>query len=117
MTTTGAESRTLDSVVFSLNLSRVDLIKLDIDGFECRMMRGASDVLTRWHPVLVMELAPYALEEQGASLHELIELLKSHGYALFELSKNRPIVMDADHLTKEIPPGASLNVVARVLRH
>src|ERR1035437_9981543 len=37
MTTAGAQARTLDSVILSLGLDRVDCIKLDIDGFECGM--------------------------------------------------------------------------------
>ena len=113
MTTSGAEAKTLDSVILALGLDRVDCIKLDIDGFECGMMRGASEVLTRWQPTIIMELAPYALEEQGGSLHELIELLKKYGYELFDLSKGNSLVMDSDRLEQLIPPGASLNVIAR----
>jgi len=113
MTTTNAETRTLDSVLLSLNLERVDFIKLDIDGFECGMLRGASEVMARWHPIIVMELAPYALEEQGASLGELIALLTKYGYALYELSSAAPLAMDPEVLEKQIPPGASLNVIAR----
>ena len=113
MTTTGAEARTLDSIVLSLKLDRVDCIKLDIDGFECGMIRGANAVLSRWHPVIIMELAPYALEEQSETLGNLIDLLKSYGYSLFDLSKGTPLVMDSKILESYIPAGASLNVVAR----
>jgi len=113
MTTSGAQARTLDSAILALGLDRVDCIKLDIDGFECGMMRGAGEVLTRWQPIIIMELAPYALEEQGESLHELIELLKKYGYELFDLSKGNSLVMDSDRLEQLIPPGASLNVIAR----
>lgn len=115
MTTSGADARTLDSVISSSRISRVDCIKLDIDGFECGMLRGAREVLTHWHPVIIMELAPYALEEQGASLDELIGLLKQYGYSLFDLSKGSPIEMDSAKLEKLIPAGASLNVIARAI--
>ncbi|MDR4463994.1 MAG: FkbM family methyltransferase [Nitrospira sp.] len=113
MTTSGAQARTLDSVICSLGLDRVDCIKLDIDGFECGMIRGATEVLTRWQPTIIMELAPYALEEQGASLYELLQLLMKYGYALFDLSQGTALAMDSERLQKQIPPGASLNVVAR----
>lgn len=113
MTTMNAEAKTLDSAVLPLNLDRVDFIKLDIDGFECGMLRGASEVLARWHPIIVMELAPYALEEQGVSLRELIALLTEYGYALYELSSAAPLAMDPETLEKQIPSGASLNVIAR----
>ncbi len=115
MTTDDAKAITLDSIVFSmLNLERVDLIKLDIDGFECVMLRGAGAVLSKWKPVIVMELAPYALEEQGGSIRKLLDILKSYDYELFDLSSGFPIAMDPDALQERIPSGASLNVIARV---
>ena len=113
MTTISAKAKTLDSVVFSLMLDRVDCIKLDIDGFECGMLRGAKEVLKKWHPVIIMELAPYALDEQGASLEELIALLKHQNYLLYDLSNSAPLVMDSETLRKRIPPGGSINVIAR----
>ena len=113
MTTSGATARTLDSAVASLELSRVDCIKLDIDGFECAMLRGARETMTRWHPTVIMELAPYVLEEHGASLQELVQLLVDYGYGLYSASNGVPLAMDAAKLGKHIPPGASLNVLAR----
>ncbi len=113
MTTTGASTRTLDSAIAGLALPRVDCIKLDIDGAECAMLRGASQVLTRWHPTIIMELAPYVLEEKGTSLGELVGLLATHGYGLADAASGRALAMDAVALQALIPPGASLNVVAR----
>lgn len=113
MTTSGARARTLDSLVRGLGLDRVDCIKLDIDGFECGMIRGAGEVLERWHPTIVMELAPYALREQGESLHALLGLLTGHRYALFDMESGEALSPDAAVLEARIPPGASWNVLAR----
>lgn len=112
MTTNGASRRTLDSAVAEIGLSRVDCIKLDIDGHECAMLRGAREVLRRWHPTIIMELAPYVLEEHGASLGELLQLLAAHGYLLYHARADKMLTMDAPTLHEMIPPGASLNVVA-----
>jgi len=113
MATSGARARTLDSAVAALGLERLDCIKLDIDGAECAMLRGARTVLTRWHPTIIMELAPYVLEERGTSLGELIELLRAYGYALVDAGTGQSLALDAARLQALIPPGASLNVVAR----
>ena len=45
-TTQGARSMTLDAVVRTCHLPRVDLIKLDVDGFECDVLAGASETLS-----------------------------------------------------------------------
>ncbi len=113
MATSDAKARTLDSALAGLGLDRLDCIKLDIDGAECAMLRGARSVLTRWHPTIIMELAPYVLAEHGTSLADLIHLLRDYGYALYDASTGQALAMDAAVLEKMIPPGASLNVVAQ----
>lgn len=113
MQTSGAKPKTLDSVILPMALDHLDCIKLDIDGFECGMLRGAKETLTRWHPTIIMELAPYVLEEQGASLGELIQLIEEYGYSLYDMSTNKALDMNVTNLLNMIPPGASLNVLAR----
>jgi FkbM family methyltransferase len=113
MTTTAARAVTLDTALAGVGLERLDCIKLDIDGAETAMLRGSRAMLTRWHPVIVMELAPYVLEEKGTSLAELIGLLRDYGYGLTDATTGKPLAMDAVALQAIIPPGASLNVVAR----
>ncbi|MBX3750671.1 MAG: FkbM family methyltransferase [Opitutaceae bacterium] len=113
MATEGASARRLDTVVASLGLQRLDCIKLDIDGAECDMLRGARETLTRWHPPIIMELAPYVLEEKGTNLATLVGLLRDYGYSLSDAATGRPVTMEVAALDAMIPPGASLNVVAR----
>jgi FkbM family methyltransferase len=113
MSTEGASTRSLDSACRALGLDRVDCIKLDIDGAECAMLKGAGEVLSRWRPTIVMELAPYVLQECASSLEELVDLLRSHGYTLAEAASGKPLSLDPAVLDRLIPPGASLNVVAR----
>lgn len=115
MSTQGASTRTLDSAIAALGLTQIDCIKLDIDGAECAMLLGARQMLTKWHPIIVMELAPYVLEEKGTSLAVLIGLLQEYGYGLSDAASGQALPMDAGRMQAAIPPGASLNVIARAL--
>jgi FkbM family methyltransferase len=45
---------TIDQIVADLGLSRVDAIKLDIEGSETNALRGARDTLTRFKPKLAV---------------------------------------------------------------
>ena len=47
--------RTLDSIARQLQLPRVDLIKIDVEGFELDVLEGASDVLKKWQPITQIE--------------------------------------------------------------
>jgi len=115
-TTDGARGVTLDKLVDELSLARVDFIKLDVDGFECHVLRGAVQTLKRFRPVIITEIAPLILREQGESLESLVTLLASHGYGLWPLSSETPIPMDAKAIQDMVPDGASLNVLARPVR-
>jgi FkbM family methyltransferase len=111
--TAGAQGMTLDEFVENHGLTRLDLIKLDVDGFECRVLRGAENTLKRFKPAMIMELSPYVLEEQGDSLHGLVMLLASHDYRLYSISSGKELPLDPASLEKLVPAGASCNVVVR----
>jgi FkbM family methyltransferase len=111
MTTAGATTKTLDSLRAELNIGHVHLVKMDVDGFECDVMAGATDMLRRSRPVFVMEFAPYALTERGASLAELISYFVP-GYSFFHLRGNKPLPGNAQSIAENIAEGASINVLA-----
>jgi DNA-binding protein Fis len=86
-----------------------------VDGHECGALRGAAGVLQRFRPTIVMELAPYALDEAGSSLEELIEILERHGYRLEHEATGRAVTMDPAELRRRIPVGCTINVIARAI--
>jgi FkbM family methyltransferase len=46
-----------DEFISSLNLSNVDLIKIDVEGLEKEVLSGLADTLRRYRPVVVFELS------------------------------------------------------------
>jgi len=63
-----------------LNLADPDLIKLDVEGFEAAVLRGADEILDRAKPMLILESW---LENPTKTIEPLL-MLESHGYRLFE---------------------------------
>lgn len=65
---------------------RVDLIKIDVEGAEMFVLRGAISTLERWHPFLVFEHGLGGADEAyGCKPEDLFHLLSSLGYRLFTL--------------------------------
>jgi len=114
MPTTAAHVRSLDSILSEQGDATVQLVKLDVDGFECGILRGATTLLQVGRPIFVMELAPYVLEERGASLDELLSFFIPNGYRLYDERSERPLPATATKLRKLIADGESINVIARV---
>ena len=60
--------------------AHVSFMKLDVEGSECRAVRGAEFILSRHRPVLYLEVNPPSLAAAGASAAELGDVLAPYGY-------------------------------------
>lgn len=78
---------TIDTFFKSAPLSRVDFIKIDVEGFELDVLKGASQTLNAFHPSLFIELDDGNLRSQGSSAAELCNYLMSCGYYIREHGK------------------------------
>lgn len=72
--------RPIDDVVRELGLTRVDVVKVDVEGAETMVIRGARETLKLFHPVVVMEMSDSRLRDMGSSLEELAALMMELGY-------------------------------------
>ncbi len=69
--------RTLDSIVQEYANS-VDLIKIDVEGYEWHVLKGAEQTLRDQHPKLLIEIHPRILKEYGIRVDQVIDLLESN---------------------------------------
>jgi FkbM family methyltransferase len=74
--------RPIDDVVGELNLSRVDAIKIDAEGAELQVIRGAMETLKRFHPKIVLEMVPAQLANFHTTPEEVTALIRSTGYTM-----------------------------------
>jgi FkbM family methyltransferase len=112
ISTERCDCRSFDSLVAELNLSRLDLVKCDVDGYEVKVFRGATESLRKFHPPLLFEYNPDGIARAGDDGEELIRLLESFGY-LFEDESGRRLD-DVRAVLRRIRPGLSLNLGATV---
>ena len=70
------ELRTIDS----FHLNDVSFMKIDVEGFEIPVLKGAEQTIRRNNlPVIIIELWQHNIEQQQQS-KEAVSLLKSYGY-------------------------------------
>jgi hypothetical protein len=79
---------TIDDLAQTHRLSRLDIVKLDLEGAEFRALIGARDTLRDMRPLLLVEVSDAALARQAGSCAALCDLLKSAGYV--------PLTFDED---------------------
>lgn len=75
---------TLDSYEFK----SVDFIKIDVEGYEVKVLEGSRKTIEESRPVMLIEVNRQALERAGASAERLFEVLAELGYSM-EITDNR----------------------------
>jgi FkbM family methyltransferase len=70
----------LDDVDIVATLPRLDLMKIDVEGYELKVLTGASAVLRRHHPTVFVEIDDRNLRDQGDSPGAVIAFLVGLGY-------------------------------------
>ena len=72
--TTGITGVTVDSIVTSKNLSRIDVVKIDVDGGEMDVLEGMRETIEKFHPKMSVEL-------HSPELYERVKaFLEGYGY-------------------------------------
>jgi len=77
---------TLDAFVKNQNLKKIELIKIDVEGFESNVLKGAEMVCKELRPNLFVEVDDDNLKRQGSSEHELLDLITSYGYRISKVN-------------------------------
>jgi FkbM family methyltransferase len=77
-----------------------DVLKIDVEGYELKVLHGAEGLLSSRNPALLIEIHPPQLGLSGGSEDELFTLLHRHGYkwevldrnpnSLYSIKANRP---------------------------
>jgi FkbM family methyltransferase len=76
------EVRPLDEIIEQNPLGRLDLMKVDVEGAELSLFRGAVATLRKYRPVLLFELSEDSLRHQGTSRLDVLDFLGAENYLI-----------------------------------
>lgn len=80
-----ANFTTLDDWISTFPLHCVDLIKIDVEGFEYPVLQGASKTLHSFRPIVIFELNQLTLALSSRTADEYLMFAKDHKYEVFGL--------------------------------
>lgn len=92
------EITTLDVSLHTLNISHVDVIKMDIEGWEAHAFTGMQRVLKESHPTIFVEYSPGRITASGADPVKMLESLLVYGYTLFLIDESKKALIPIDDI-------------------
>jgi FkbM family methyltransferase len=88
-------ARRLDDIVREVGVTRVDAVKIDVEGAEFLVLEGAAETLDRYRPVVSVEIIDGQLKSMGSSAQEVMDFMHSHGYSPLQTAEFNTVYVPA----------------------
>jgi FkbM family methyltransferase len=85
------DTTTLDSFVESAGLERLNLLKIDVEGHEARVLRGAAKAIRRFQPDMFIEAIDSHLNSSGSSRMELLGMIAGMDYRIADAASGQSV--------------------------
>jgi len=83
---------TLDQFIGVQHLGQVDLLKIDVEGFEPNVLRGAAQAIQKGViKRIYLEVCPGNLKAVGSSVEELWDVCAHFGLSFYQLTNSAPV--------------------------
>ncbi|MCF7787343.1 MAG: FkbM family methyltransferase [Prosthecobacter sp.] len=101
----------IDSLVQQEGLNHLDFIKIDTDGHELDILKGGTQTIERWRPIIVFEFCFYENEKRGYSFTDFTAFFHALNYDICLSDKTTRIADDAA-ARRVVPPLGSYDFAA-----
>ena len=75
----------LDQFINNNKINGEIIIKIDVDGFEMNVLESVKKYLKKKNPIILMEYADYALQENGYTKNKFLKFIKKYNYKIYDL--------------------------------
>lgn len=93
---------TLDSFCTQYRIEKLDFVKIDVEGYEDKLLLGGKETIRRFSPLMLMELDPPKLIRAASSVDRVVARLNDFGYELWVAHRKRLVPL------RNLPRGQDL---------
>ncbi len=100
---------TLDYFVEQKGVTQLDLIKIDTDGYELEVLKGAKKLLLNLKPKVIFEIGQYIMKEKNISFADYFSLFSDANYKIIN---TKGIKVTIGNYKKLIPKNGTVDLIA-----
>ena len=84
----------LDELIIENEIDQIDLIKIDVQGYEPKAIRGMEKIITSSKKIILLtEFWPKGIIDAGENPYDFLEMLRNFDFLLYELNKKGKLVL------------------------
>ncbi len=73
----------IDEYVKRNNLKKISMIKIDVDGYDFKVLSGSINTIKKFKPIIFIELSEVCLNKQGDTVSDIYNFLSKLNYKLY----------------------------------
>lgn len=100
----------LDDYFARNNVRRLDLLKIDVDGYELRVIKGGMQTISMYKPIIIIEIGE-TVERIGDHLDELVEALWSFRYSIYSNEPQKIKFTEKDILIEAVKKKRTIDCI------
>jgi len=77
-----------------MNFPDISIIKIDVQGWEKKVLLGATNLINKYKPILIIEFEIFQLQKTNTSCKDLFDYIRNNNYYIFYLDYFYP----SDHV-------------------
>lgn len=90
----------LDNLIKSKTIMPPDMIKVDTEGFELEVLKGARKLLLNYNPILIVEYTDTHAQKRGSQL-DIYKTLLKHNYKIYSMQLGKNYYSKLTQITNE----------------
>ncbi|MBT6439757.1 MAG: FkbM family methyltransferase, partial [Flavobacteriales bacterium] len=106
----GVGSITLDAFCKQHDISKIDFIKIDTDGHELNILKGAKDIINQHKPSIIFEIGMYLLDEQSIPFSDYADFFESINCTMYHSVSG--IVINRENYASHVPQRGTIDIIA-----
>jgi len=110
MSTEGVSSLTLDLFCERENIERIDFMKIDTDGHEPDVFKGAKNSISKFRPKIIFEIGQYVMKEKEIGFDFYTQYFNELNYQLYNSTDLKEITLS--NYKSIIPKRGTIDILA-----
>ena len=108
--TEGVPSVSFNDFVENQKLEKIDFIKIDTDGHEYEVFKGADKAIAKYRPKIIFEIGLYVMDEKNINFEFYYNYFQKLNYKLVDTKTEKEISLS--NYKKYIPMNGSTDLIA-----